>query len=67
MISLLIWVVLLVIVFAFLYWVVANYVPEPMRKWAVLVLVLLGVIFLIYIVTSMVGGVPWSMPPPHHR
>lgn len=47
--------VVAVIVIGFLWWVVQNYVPEPMRKFAVLVLVLLCVLVLINFVLSLSG------------
>lgn len=47
--------VVAIIVLSFLWWVMQNYVPEPMRKWAVLVLVLLCVLVLCNFVLSMGG------------
>lgn len=47
--------VVAIIVLAFLWWVVQNYVPEPMRKMAVLVIVLLCVLVLVNFVMSMGG------------
>jgi glucan phosphoethanolaminetransferase (alkaline phosphatase superfamily) len=47
--------VVAVIVLSFLWWVIQNYVPEPMRKWAVLVLVLLCVLILCNFVMSFNG------------
>lgn len=45
-----------VIVVAFLWWVVNGYVPEPMKKYAILVLVLLCVLALVNFVLSLGGG-----------
>jgi uncharacterized membrane protein YdbT with pleckstrin-like domain len=39
----------------FLWWVNGNYVPEPMRKWGVLVIVLIVVLALINFVCSLEG------------
>jgi uncharacterized membrane protein YwzB len=50
--------VVVVIVLAFVWWVNQNYVPEPLRKFGVLVIVLLCVIFLINFVLSF-GGHPF--------
>jgi hypothetical protein len=47
--------VVAVIVLGFLWWVVQNYVPEPMRKYAVLVLVLGCVLVLCNFVLGMNG------------
>lgn len=70
MLGLLVWVVIAVIVFAFLWWVVSNYLPEPMRRFAILVIALVGVIFIVWLLLSVVGGgLPVWGPPPHaiHR
>ncbi len=47
--------VVAVIVLGFLWWVIQNYVPEPMRKMAVLVVVLLCVLVIVNFVLSMGG------------
>jgi len=47
--------VVAIIVLGFLWWVVQNYVPEPMRKMAVLVIVLLCVLVLCNFVMGMSG------------
>lgn len=47
--------VVAIIVLSFLWWLIQNYVPEPMRKWAVLVLVLMCVLVLCNFVLS-IGG-----------
>jgi predicted transporter len=51
----LIFLVIGIIVPAFLYWVIKGYVPEPMQKWAILVVVLLCVLVLINFLLSMSG------------
>lgn len=61
MIALLIYVVIAVCVISFLYWVVQNYVPDPMKKFAILVLAAIGLICLIYILLQFAGG-PVSVP-----
>jgi phosphoglycerol transferase MdoB-like AlkP superfamily enzyme len=43
------------IVLSFLWWLMQNYVPEPMRKWAILVIVLLCVLVLCNFVMG-IGG-----------
>jgi hypothetical protein len=62
MIAILIYVVIAVMVLSFLYWVVQNFVPEPMRRFAMLVLAAIGLICLIYILLQFAGGGPISMP-----
>lgn len=47
--------VVAIIVLGFLWWVIQNYVPEPMRKMAVLVIVLLCVLVLCNFVLSLGG------------
>lgn len=47
--------VVAIIVLGFLWWVVQNYIPEPMRKFAILVIVLLCVLVLCNFVLSMGG------------
>ena len=47
--------VVAVIVLAFVWWVVKNYVPEPMQRWAILVVVLFCVLVLINFVMSFNG------------
>lgn len=47
--------VVAVIVIAFAWWVVQNYVPEPLKKYAILVIVLLCVLALCNFVLS-IGG-----------
>ena len=47
--------VVAIIVLGFLWWVTQNYVPEPMRKMAVLVIVLLCVLVLVNFVMGMGG------------
>ena len=47
--------VVAVIALGFFWWVIQNYIPEPMKKWAVLIAVLLCVIFAINFVMSISG------------
>lgn len=47
--------VVAIIVLGFLWWVIQNYIPEPMRKMAVLVIALLCVLALVNFVLSMGG------------
>ena len=51
----LIFLVLAIIVLGFAWWAIQNYVPEPLRKYAVLVVVLLCVLALCDFVLSMGG------------
>jgi len=51
-----IFLVVAVIACAFFYWVITSYVPAPLQRWAILVLVLIGVIFIINFVLSLGGN-----------
>jgi hypothetical protein len=51
----LIWLVAGVIVVAFAWWVIKGYVPEPIQKYAILVLVLMMVLVLLNFVLSLGG------------
>jgi hypothetical protein len=44
-----------VIILSFVWWVVKNYVPAEIQKWAILVVVLLCVLVLVNFVLSMGG------------
>lgn len=48
--------VVAIIVLGFLWWVMQNYIPEPMRKFAMLVIVLVCVLVLCNFVMSMGGN-----------
>jgi uncharacterized membrane protein len=54
-IDLLIYVLIACLVIAGLWYVVNNLLPEPMRRFANVILVVLGIIFLIYILGSFLG------------
>lgn len=54
--ALLVYLVIAIIVFGFAYWAVNNFVPEPMRRFAVLVMALIGVIFVVWLLLGLVGG-----------
>ena len=58
MIGILIYVLILVIVFWVLWYIVNNLVPEPLRRPATVVLIVLGAIALIYILLQFAGGIP---------
>ena len=47
--------VVAIIVLGFLWWVKDTFVPEPMKRWAMLILVLLCVLVLCNFVMSFVG------------
>lgn len=51
----LIYLVAAIIVLSFLWWVNGSYTPEPLKKWGVLVIVLIVVLFLINFVLSLGG------------
>ena len=52
----LVYLVVAIIVFGFAWWAVTNFVPEPMRKFAILVMALVGVILVVYLLLGFVGG-----------
>jgi hypothetical protein len=54
--ALLVYLVIAIIVFGFAWWAINNFVPEPMRKFAILVMALIGVILIVYLLLGMVGG-----------
>lgn len=56
--TLLIWVVIACIVFAVLYWIVNQLIPEPFRRWIIIALVVIGAIVLIKILLQFAGGEP---------
>jgi hypothetical protein len=62
MITLLVYLVIAVVVCTFAYWVINNYIPEPMRKFGTLVLALIVVIFVVWLLLGMVGGGNVSLP-----
>lgn len=56
-VTLIIYLFIIGIVLAVSYYIINTLFPEPMRKWAVLVLVVLAAIFLIlYILLPLAGG-----------
>jgi hypothetical protein len=64
MIALLIYVLIACIVLWGLWYIVGTFVPEPLKKPATAVLVILGLIVLIYILLQFAGG---GMPVLHMR
>lgn len=57
-VSVLIYALVICLVLWGLYYIITNFVPEPLRKPAVAVLVILGLIFLIYVLLQFAGGPP---------
>lgn len=62
MIGLLLYVLIACIVIGTLYYIINNLLPEPMRKMATVILVVVGAIFLIWILMSLMGGPSVSLP-----
>lgn len=56
MVSLLVYFVIIVILLSFAYWVVGQLLPPPIQRFAYIVLALIGVIAVIWLLLSMVGG-----------
>lgn len=56
-VMLLVYLLIIGIVLAVAYYIINNLFPEPMRKWAILVLVVLAAIFIImYVLLPLAGG-----------
>ena len=53
MANLLIWLLVLCIVIGVAFWIINSFLPEPIRKWAIAVLVVLCAIF---VIQFLVGG-----------
>lgn len=62
MITILVYVLVLCIVMGLLYYIINNLVPEPLRKIANVILVVIGGIFLIWILLQVAGGSSVNMP-----
>jgi len=56
MLDLLIYFIVAVIIFAVLYWVVNSLLPEPVRRIANIVLVVIAAVFICYLLLGMVHG-----------
>jgi hypothetical protein len=54
--GLLIYIVVALIVFSLLYWLINTLAPEPMRKYAMVALVVIAVIYICYLLLGMAGG-----------
>ena len=55
-IILLVWLLIGAIVLAAAYWIINNVIPEPMRRWAWAVVIVVAAIFLItYILLPLAG------------
>jgi hypothetical protein len=63
MISLLVYFVIILILLSFAYWVVGQLLPPPVQKFAYIVLALIGVIAVIWLLMTLVGG---AGPGPIH-
>lgn len=58
-IQLLVWLLIIGIVLAVAYYIINSLFPEPMRRWAVLFLVVVAAIFVIYLLMGLAdGGTP---------
>lgn len=56
-VMLLVWLLIGAIVVAVAYWIINNLIPEPMRRWAWAVVLVIAAIFLIvYILLPLAGG-----------
>lgn len=59
------YIVAAVIMCSFAYWVVTNYLPEPIKKFGVLVVVAIAVIFICWIILAMTGSGTVPLPGFH--
>ena len=67
MVAILIYTLVACIVLGALYYIINNLLPEPMRKVATVVLVVIAAIFLIWILMSFVGSGGQSLNMPRVR
>lgn len=56
LVTILIYLVVVGIVLAVAYYIINSLFPEPFKRWAILVLVVIGAILLIYFLLGLVGG-----------
>lgn len=54
--TLLIYVLVACIVLGVIYWLINTIAPEPLRRYAIAVVVVLAAILLIYLLLGLVGG-----------
>lgn len=54
--TLLIYILVIGIALAVAYWLITTLFPEPFRRWAIAVVVVLGAVFLIYLLLGLAGG-----------
>lgn len=57
-ITLLIYLLIFLIILGVVYWLVTTLAPEPIRRFAVAIVVVLAAIFLIWFLLQLVGAVP---------
>lgn len=53
--AMIIYVVVFVIVVSLVYYLVGTFLPEPMRKYAIAIVVVVAVLFLLYFLLSLTG------------
>lgn len=58
LLTILIYLVIIGIVLAVAYYVINNLFPEPFRRWATVILVVVGAVLLIWLLLQLVGGGP---------
>jgi energy-converting hydrogenase Eha subunit B len=56
LVALLIYVLIAVLVLSLIYWLINRFCPEPIKGYAVAVVVVVATIFLIWFLLSLVGG-----------
>ena len=56
LIQILITVLIFFIVIALIWYLANTFLPEPLKKYAIAIIVVIGVIFLIYFLLEIVGG-----------
>lgn len=55
LITFLIYLVIAVLVLSIVYYVINKHAPEPIRGWAITIVIVIAAIFLIYFLLSLVG------------
>jgi hypothetical protein len=55
-VQLLVYVLIAVIAISVIYWLITRFVPEPLKGYAVAIVVVIGAILLIYLLLGLVNG-----------
>lgn len=58
LIQMLIWLLIFLIVLSVVYWLINTLAPEPLKKYAIAIVVVIAVIMLLYFLMPYAGGGP---------